>query len=221
LKKKKNLTDEFFSDEPWRVFRIMSEFVDGFESLRSVGKSVCIFGSAVLPREHQYYDLAKRTAALFAKDKYAVITGGGSGLMEGASKGANEADGETIGLNIIIPAGQRVNEYVTTPLEFRYFFVRKLMFVKYSKAFLVFPGGFGTLDEFFESLTLIQTEKIDPLPVVLVGSEYWKDMLGWIRGTLLKEGAIEEKDMDLFKVLDEPKEILAHVNDFYDKSGRK
>ncbi|MCK5451566.1 MAG: TIGR00730 family Rossman fold protein [Candidatus Omnitrophica bacterium] len=195
----------------------MSEVVDGFETLKGVGKTVSLFGSAALPRGHEYYDLAAETTALFAKDGYSLITGGGSGVMEGASKGAHEVGGKTIGLNIIIPSGQTVNQYTTVPMEFRYFFVRKLMFVKYSNALLVFPGGFGTLDEFFEALTLIQTEKIDPLPIVLVGTKYWKDMMSWIKGTLLKEGAIEEKDMELFTVLDEPKEILDYVNKFLKK----
>ncbi|MFH1837485.1 MAG: TIGR00730 family Rossman fold protein [Candidatus Omnitrophota bacterium] len=213
--KKKNELYDLPVDDPWRVFRIMSEFVDGFETLRSLENAVSVFGSARLQNDHKYYSLAEQTTALFAKNGYAVITGGGSGIMEASNKGAKEAGGESVGLNIVIPIGQTSNDYITMPLEFRYFFVRKLMFVKYSKAFIVFPGGFGTLDEFFEAVTLIQTEKIDPLPVVLVGSEYWKGMLSWIKATCLKEDTIEGKDMDIFKTADTPEEVLGIVKEFY------
>jgi hypothetical protein len=219
--KKENIMDDVSSNDPWRVFRIMSEFVDGFEALRDVGKAVSIFGSSRLKRDHEYYHLAERTAELFVRNGYAVITGAGEGIMEAANKGAKNAGGTSIGLNIIIPIEQSMNKFITLPLEFRYFFVRKLMFTKYSKALLVFPGGFGTLDEFFETAALIQTKRVDPLPIVLVGKKYWKGMLHWLKTTCLAEGAIDEKDMDIYKVMDDPEEIVGFVNEFYDKMGGK
>lgn len=214
-KRGKGRADLHFED-PWRVFRIMSEFVDGFEELRDIGKAVSIFGSARNETANKYAHIAERAAELFAKSGYAVITGGGDGIMKFGNKGANKAGGEAIGLNISIPMEPEVNEFVTLPLEFRYFFVRKLMFVKYSKAFIVFPGGFGTLDEFFEALTLIQTERIDTFPVVLVGKDYWEGLISWMTSTMLKEKAIDKKDLDLFKVIDDPEEIVSYVNKFYE-----
>lgn len=215
-KKKEMLLDEnYYFEDPWRVFRIMSEFVDGFETLRSVRKAVTIFGSSHQGHHQKYYTLAEKTARLFVKDGYSVITGAGSGVMEAANKGAKEANGQSIGLNITIPVSQKVNRYVTMPLEFRYFFVRKLMFAKYSKALVVFPGGFGTLDEFFEILALIQTKRIDPLPVILVGTDYWKGMMSWLKSVCLKENAIEKKDFDIFKQIDAPEDMIKFVNRFY------
>lgn len=206
-------------EDPWRVFRIMSEFVDGFEMLREVGKAVSIFGSARLHPAHDYAKIAESTGALFAGKGYAVITGGGDGIMGAANKGANEAGGESIGLNIIIPHEQKVNEWVTLPLEFRYFFVRKLMFVKYSKAFVVFPGGFGTLDEFFEALTLIQTERIERFPVVLVGREYWSGLVEWLSSVCLDEEVFDRRDLDIFKIIDDPAEIVDYVDGFYNQGA--
>ena len=215
----KNVMDRLPIEEPWRVFRIMSEFVDGFESLHTVDKAVSIFGSSRLKKRHRYYKMAKQTAALFAKEGYAVITGAGEGIMEAANMGAKKAGGRSIGLNITIPLEQKINKYVTMPLEFRYFFVRKLMFAKYSKAFIAFPGGFGTLDEFFEMIALIQTQRIDPFPVVLVGKDYWKGLMSWLRAECLRLGAISEEDLDIFAVIDDPKKILRFVNDFYANTG--
>ena len=209
------LKDNLPMDEPWRVFRIMSEFVDGFETLRSLGNAVSIFGSARLEPSNKYYQKACETAKLFSKNGYAVITGGGHGIMEAANKGAKEAGGESVGLNIMLPLEQQQNQFITLPLEFRYFFVRKLMFVKYTKAFIVFPGGFGTLDEFFEAVTLIQTNKIEPLPVILYGKDYWKGLLDWIKKRCLSEKTIDEVDLNLFKVTDNIDEILQIVKDFY------
>jgi len=217
MKKKRIKKEDFLLEDPWRVFRIMSEFVDGFETLRDIGKAVSIFGSARMKSDNKYYDLAERTARLFTEKGYAVITGAGRGIMEAANKGAKEARGKSIGLNITIPLEQEINGYVTLPLEFRYFFVRKLMFVKYSKAFLVFPGGFGTLDEFFEVIALIQTERVEPFPVILAGKEYWKGMLEWIKTFCLKENTIEKKDLMIFRSIDEPKEMIEFVNQFYKK----
>lgn len=216
MKRNEVLLDEnYYFEDPWRVFRIMSEFVDGFETLRSVRKAVSIFGSSHQGKNQRYYTLAEKTAKLFVKDGYSVITGAGSGIMEAANRGAKEAKGQSIGLNINIPMPQRVNRYVTLPLEFRYFFVRKLMFAKYSKALVVFPGGFGTLDEFFEILALIQTKRIDPLPVILVGKDYWKGMLDWLKSVCLKENAIEKADLNIFKQIDKPEEMIKFVNGFY------
>ena len=216
----KMLEDKFQLEEPWRIFRIMSEFVDGFETLRSVGNAVSIFGSARLKSTNKYYSLASRTAALFAKNNYAVITGAGGGIMEAANKGAKEAGGRSIGLNIELPTRQQLNKYITLSLEFRYFFVRKLMFTKYSKAFVVFPGGFGTLDEFFEGLALIQTGRVEPFPVILVGKEYWKGVLGWIEKTCKEECAVDDDDLGIFRIMEEPEEIVKSVNDFYPPSQK-
>ncbi len=213
--------DDYRYSDPWRIFRIMSEFVEGFEVLGNIRNAVSIFGSSRLSRDHKYYKLAERTSELFVKNGYSIITGAGDGIMEAANKGAKESKGESIGLNISIPQVQEVNRYVTLPLEFRYFFVRKLMFAKYSKAFLVFPGGFGTLDEFFEGLALVQTERVDPFPVVLVGSEYWKGMLKWLKDVCLAENTIYKNDLRIFEVIDEPKDMLNFVNRFYRKKGRK
>lgn len=213
--------EDLLAADPWRVFRIMSEFVDGFESLRDIGKAVSIFGSARMKKTNEYYSLAERTGRLFAKKGYAIITGAGNGIMEAANKGAKEAGGESVGLNITIPLEQEVNKHVTLPLEFRYFFVRKLMFTKYGKAFLVFPGGFGTMDEFFETIALIQTERVDPFPVILVGKDYWKGMMKWIKSVCLMEDMIEKKDLKIFKLSDDPKEMIEFVEKFYNKAGGK
>ena len=163
------LKQDFIKEDPWRIFRIMSEFVDGFEELSDVTNAVSIFGSARAGQSSKYYKVAEDTAKLMVNNGYAVITGAGAGIMEAANKGANKAGGDSIGLNILIPTMQKPNKYVTRLLEFKYFFCRKVMFAKYSKAFIVFPGGFGTLDELFEAITLVQTERVDPFPVILVG----------------------------------------------------
>ncbi|MFH1846485.1 MAG: TIGR00730 family Rossman fold protein [Candidatus Omnitrophota bacterium] len=219
MKKKSMAVDRMSADDPWRVFRIMSEFVDGFETLKGVGKAVSIFGSSRFKKNNEYYGLAERMGEVFARNGYAVITGAGNGIMEAANKGTKKAGGESIGLNITIPLDQEINKYVTVPLEFRYFFVRKLMFAKYSKAFVVFPGGFGTLDEFFEALALIQTERVNSFPVVLMGKKYWKGLLQWINKTCLEQDAIEKKDLEIYKVLDDPEEVITFINNFYAKTG--
>ena len=206
-------------DEPWRVFRIMSEFVDGIETLSGIRKGVSIFGSSRLKKNHKYYALAERTAQVFSEHGYAVMTGAGEGVMEAANKGAKSAGGQSVGLNILIPLKQRPNKYITLPLEFRYFFIRKFMFAKYSKAFVAFPGGFGTLDEVFEMFALVQTQRIDPFPIVLVGKSYWKGMIDWIKKRCLELGAVDKKDLEIFTIIDEPKKIVNYVNDFYKKRG--
>ena len=193
------------SSDPWRVLRIMGEFVEGFDTLSSVQNGVTLFGSARVRPENPQYRLAVDVAKRLADEGFTVITGGGPGIMEAGNRGASEAGVHTIGLNIELPFEQGTNPYVDTAINFRYFFVRKTMFVKYSIGFIVFPGGFGTLDELFESLTLIQTGKIKHFPVILMGASYWRGMVDWLRDTMLKEQKIEPGDMDIFTVTDDPK----------------
>jgi uncharacterized protein (TIGR00730 family) len=200
--------DEFTHTDTWRVFRIMGEFVEGFDELASVTRGVAIFGSARTRPDDPQYKAAQETAALLARSGFAVITGGGPGIMEAANKGALEAGGVSIGCNIELPFEQRPNPYQTRSMTFKYFFVRKTMFVKYSRAFVIFPGGYGTLDELFESLTLIQTRKISNFPVVLFDSKYWGGMVEWIKSSLLSEGKVSEKDIELLRVTDSPSEVV-------------
>ena len=202
------LVDELTVNESWRIFRIMAEFIDGFEILSKIPPAVSIFGSARTHPDDNDYEKAEKTAAKLVKAGYAVVTGGGPGIMEAANKGASEAGGVSVGLNINLPAEQKPNKYIGTYLDFRYFFVRKVMFVKYSVAFIIFPGGFGTLDEFFESIGLIQTHKIKPFPVILVGREYWKGLKEWMDKALLAGGKISPEDINLFRIIDEPDEIV-------------
>ncbi|HYW70011.1 MAG TPA: TIGR00730 family Rossman fold protein, partial [Pyrinomonadaceae bacterium] len=185
--------DEFLHTDTWRVFRIMGEFVQGFEDLAHVSNGVAVFGSARTPSDHPEYKAAQETGALLAQAGYSVITGGGPGIMEAANRGAFEAGGASVGCNIELPHEQSSNPYLTVSIKFRYFFVRKMMFVKYSDAFIIFPGGFGTLDELFEALTLIQTRKIHNFPVILFGTAYWQGMLDWLRGPMLAERKIVEE----------------------------
>jgi len=203
--------DEFTRTDTWRVFRIMGEFVEGFDELATLTRGISIFGSArSLPADPDY-KAAQETAALLAHEGFAVITGGGPGIMEAANRGAFEAGGLSIGCNIELPFEQRPNAYQTRSLKFRYFFVRKMMFVKYSLGFIIFPGGFGTLDELFEALTLIQTHKIRDFPVVLFGSRYWDGLLSWIRDFAMKEGKISEQDLRLLHITDSPAEVVQLV----------
>src|SRR5687768_3463402 len=204
-------TDEFTHTDTWRVFRIMGEFVEGFDELASLTRGVSIFGSARSSPEDPYYQAAEHTAALLVREGFAVITGGGPGMMEAANKGAFEAGGLSIGCNIELPFEQGANPYLTRSLTFRYFFVRKMMFVKYSLGFIIFPGGFGTLDELFEALTLIQTRKIRNFPVVLFGSAYWNGLINWIKDFAMKEGKVSEKDLRLFHLTDSPSEVVQIV----------
>jgi uncharacterized protein (TIGR00730 family) len=203
--------DEFTHTDPWRVFRIMGEFVEGFDELATLSRGIAIFGSARTKPDDPDYQAAQETAALLSAQGFAVITGGGPGIMEAANRGAFEAGGLSIGCNIELPFEQRPNAYQTLSLTFKYFFVRKMMFVKYSLAFVIFPGGFGTLDELFEALTLIQTKKIRNFPVVLFGKQYWSGMLAWLREEVLRSGKINEHDLDLFHVTDSPTEVVEIV----------
>ena len=203
--------DEFTHTDPWRVFRIMGEFVEGFDELASVSRAVAVFGSARTKPDDPDYKAAQETAALFAAQGFAVITGGGPGIMEAANRGAFDAGGLSIGCNIELPFEQRPNQYQTLTLTFKYFFVRKMMFVKYSLGFVIFPGGFGTLDELFEALTLIQTKKIRNFPNVLFGRKYWSGMLEWLRNVVQPEGKISDLDLDLFHITDSPAEVVEIV----------
>jgi len=205
----------------WRIFRIMAEFVEGFEELHAIGPAVSIFGSARVKPENRFYKLAERTAYLLAKAGFAVITGGGRGTMEAANKGAAEAGGKSIGLNIELPIEQIPNDYQNLSLHFRYFFCRKVMFLKYAHGFIVFPGGYGTMDEFFESLVLIQTLKQAYFPVILMGSDYWGGLVNWMKKEMLrKHNHIDPEDMNVFTVVDEPKAAVKIIVDFKKSQGR-
>ena len=211
--------DETVTKDSWMVFKVMSEFVDGYEKLAKIGPCVSIFGSARLKREDKYYEMAVEIAKKITEIGFGVITGGGPGIMEAGNKGANEGGGKSIGLNIELPFEQHFNPYIdkSYSMDFDYFFVRKVMFVKYSQGFIVLPGGFGTLDELSEALTLIQTHKIGRFPIVLVGSEFWSGLLDWYSNTLLKNGLIAEGDLSLFRIVDSADEAVAHIKAFYDK----
>jgi uncharacterized protein (TIGR00730 family) len=204
------------TQDAWRVFRIMGEFVEGFDTLARLGPAVSFFGSARTKREDPYYKAAQETAYLLASEGFAVVTGGGPGVMEAANKGALEAGGESVGCNIELPFEQGMNQYVKTAVNFRYFFVRKTMFVKYAEAFVIFPGGFGTMDELFEALTLIQTGKVRNFPVVLFGREYWQGMLDWLEHTMAADGKINTDDLKLLVVTDSPEEAVRVVVDCYE-----
>ncbi len=202
------LIDQISSDESWRIFRIMAEFVDGIETLSRLEPAVTIFGSSRSKPGDKYYAMAEQMGGLLAKEGFSVITGGGPGIMEAGNKGAFDAGGQSVGLNIVLPFEQHLNPYTNVHLNFRYFFVRKVMFVKYAMSYVIFPGGFGTMDELFESLTLIQTDKIKPFPVILVGSEYWGGLLSWIKETMIMEKMILPEDRSIFTVVDSPKDAV-------------
>ncbi len=200
--------DALRKTDPWRVLRIMAEFVEGFEKLGDVQDAVAIFGSARVLPDDRYYQLAVTTSRLLAAAGFPIITGGGPGIMEAANLGAVEGDGLSIGCNIELPHEQGTNAYVRRSMYFRFFFVRKTMFAKYSMAFVVFPGGYGTMDELFEALTLIQTGKVSSFPVVLVGREYWSGLVDWLRTTMVADGKVSPEDLNLFHVTDDPGEVL-------------
>ncbi|MBN1793469.1 MAG: TIGR00730 family Rossman fold protein [Candidatus Omnitrophica bacterium] len=206
---------DFTKEDPWRVFKILGEFVEGFDTFKDVDRAVAVFGSSRTKRNTKYYKLAEKTARLFAKEGYAVITGAGPGIMEAANKGAKEGGGESIGLNIIIPDKQSANPYTTELVEFKYFFTRKVMFAKYSRAGIFFPGGFGTFDEFFEFITLVQTERVRPFPIIVMGSTYWQGLFEWIDKVVVPAGAIPKKDLGYFTIADSPEEAVKMVRDFY------
>ncbi len=211
---------EFTHGDPWRVWRIMGEFVHAFDALAEVGAAVTFFGSSRAQESEPMYQAARKLAFLLAQSGFAIITGGGPGIMEAANRGAYEAGGLSIGCNIELPREQAVNPYVGVAVNFRYFFCRKTMFMKYSEGFVLFPGGFGTLDELFEALTLIQTGKIQRFPVILFGSAYWKGLLDWMRGQLLAEGKIDAEDMELVHVTDSPDEAAKLLLDCFGNQNR-
>lgn len=205
--------------DSWQIFKIMAEFVDGFEKLAKIGPCVSIFGSARTKQDSKYYKLAEDIARLLTESGYGVISGGGPGIMEAANKGAYEAGGKSVGLNIELPFEQFHNKYIDRDklLEFDYFFVRKVMFMKYSQGYIVLPGGFGTMDELFEAITLIQTGKIARFPIVLVGKQYWEPLMDWVENQMLEEGNISADDLNLYRLVDTAEEAAAHIVRFYEK----
>jgi uncharacterized protein (TIGR00730 family) len=208
----KYVLDNTLVGDSWRMFRIMAEFVDGFDALSTIDiPAVTIYGSARVKQDHPWYQLAETIAYELAALNFAVVTGGGPGIMEAANKGANRAGGISVGLNISLPHEQVPNPYANFPLHFKYFFVRKVMLMKYSSAFVCMPGGFGSLDELFEAITLIQTERVKPFPVVLVGSSFWKGFIEWVKGNQLAAGLIGECDLELFKIFDDSKEVVDYI----------
>ncbi len=212
--------NEIKTFDSWTIFKVMSEFVEAFEKLSRIGPCVSIFGSARTPPDNKYYKLAREIATKLTKNGYGIITGGGPGIMEAANIGAKEGKGRSVGLNIDLPKEQGPNDYIDADklINFNHFFVRKVMFVKYAQGFIVLPGGFGTFDELFEAITLIQTEKIGKFPIILVGSDFWEGLIEWIKKVMLeKENNICEKDMELFSLADTADEVVAQINTFYSK----
>jgi len=209
------MIEDLRKSETWRVFRIQSELVEGFETLFDIGPAVTIFGSARLEEDSYYYHQAVKVGKMLANAGFSVITGGGSGIMEAANKGAKLGKGKSIGLNIHLPAEQHPNKYQDISISFRYFFVRKLMFIKYGMAYVIFPGGFGTMDELFEALTLVQTGKIESFPIILFGSDYWKGLLEWMKNTLVPKGTIKREDFALFSMVDSPMEVCKLLREHY------
>jgi uncharacterized protein (TIGR00730 family) len=210
---------ELKAESSWLMFKIMSEFVEGFERLPKVGPCISIFGSARTPQDHPYYEKARVLSKKLCEEGYGIITGGGPGIMEAANRGAQDADGKSVGLNIILPHEQKPNDFIDIDKTFNhnFFFVRKVMFVKYAQAFVLFPGGFGTLDELFEVVTLSQTLKIDKVPIILYGSDYWKGLKDWIQNTLLEEKYINPEDLNLLFLTDSDKEVIDTINSYYQK----
>ena len=211
--------DHIFATDSWRVFRIVAEFVDGFETMTTIGPSVSIFGSARLSPTSPYYQLGVEVAQHIAKKGFAIITGGGPGIIEAANKGAQTVKGNSCGLTIDLPMESEPNPFIDAKyrLRFRYFFIRKVMFMRYAQGYVFLPGGYGTLDELFEALTLIQTQKIHPFPIYLMGSEYWKGIMDWIKGTMLKEGCISEQDLTLIQITDDPEEVANGIERHYQR----
>ncbi|UCD31573.1 MAG: TIGR00730 family Rossman fold protein [Desulfobacterales bacterium] len=209
---KQFLIDDLKIGESWRLFKIIGEFVDGIDALHNLGPAVSFFGSARTRPDNPVYKQAEEIASLFVKNNFAVITGGGGGIMAAANKGAAEAGGISVGLNIILPYEQEPNPYANVRLDFKYFFIRKVMFIKYAAAYIIMPGGFGTLDELFEAVTLIQTHRIKSFPLILVGSNYWAGLIDWIKSRLFEEKQISPKDLDILKIIDDPEEVVRAVN---------
>ena len=208
---KQFIVDDLTLGEPWRLFKIMGEFVEGVDTLHDLGPAVSIFGSARIKSNDAVYKKAEKLAELFVKNGFSVITGGGGGVMEAANKGAADAGGTSVGLNIILPFEQEPNPFSNVKLDFKYFFIRKVMFIKYASAYIILPGGFGTLDELFEAVTLVQTRRIRSFPLILVGSEYWTGLIDWIKDKLLGEKRISMEDLEILQIMDDPEEIVKAV----------
>jgi len=221
VKKKEKDWQGLRADSSWRMFKIMSEFVDGFEKMEAFGPCVSIFGSARTKPTQKYYKLAEQVSERLTKEGYGIITGGGPGIMEAGNKGAQKGKGKSVGLHIELEHEGGWNKYVDTDklLVFKYFFARKVMFIRYAQAFVFMPGGFGTMDEVFEVITLIQTGKIDRVPIVFFGKDYWSGLLEWIKSTMLEEGNISAKDLDLFEITDDPEQVVKVINKFYKKKA--
>lgn len=215
------MIDDFKGDESWRMFRIISEFTEGFDKLADVRFAVSIFGSARLPPDSEYYQSAQTIAEILAEQGYSIITGGGPGAMEAANRGAWLKDAPSIGLNIELPKEQKPNNFQSISLDFRYFFARKVMFVKYSMGYVCMPGGFGTLDEFFEALTLMQTHKTHPMPLVLFGSEYWKGLVDWIKASMLARDFVDADEVSYISITDDPLEVVSIMNRHREWKQRK
>lgn len=211
---KQYVIDDMTLKESWRLFHIMAEFVEGFENLNEVSPAITVFGSARCQKGNDLYDKTYALAKLLAKNGFNIITGGGGGVMEAANKGARDGGTKSIGINIELPFEQKPNSYANVRLSYRYFFVRKVMFLKYAMAYIVMPGGFGTLDEFFEAITLIQTKKMRPFPVILYDSCYWKGLIDWMKDQMLSHSRILKEDLDIFKICDDPQEIVEYVKKF-------
>jgi hypothetical protein len=214
MEERQYLVDALSIEESWRIFRIMAEFVDAIESLSKLNHAVSIFGSARTTPDDPYYLKAEKLAGRLARKGFCVITGGGPGIMEAANKGAAEAGGQSVGMNIRLPFEQKPNIYANISIDYKYFFIRKVMFVKYAMAYVIMPGGFGTMDELFEALTLIQTRRIKSFPVVLMGSEYWKGLMDWMKTTMIQSGTILPEDLDFITIIDDPDEVVRHISKF-------
>jgi uncharacterized protein (TIGR00730 family) len=214
MEEKQYLIDSLSIEESWRMFRIMAEFVDAIETLSEVHNAVTIFGSARVKPDDAYYKKTEILARLLAQNGFSVITGGGPGIMEAANKGASEAGGKSVGMNIRLPFEQKPNAYANIHLDYKYFFIRKVMFVKYAVAYVILPGGFGTMDELFEALTLIQTKRIKSFPLILMGSDYWQGLLDWMKKTMLQENKILPMDLELIQVVDEPEEVVKLIKKY-------
>ncbi|MBN1473420.1 MAG: TIGR00730 family Rossman fold protein [Syntrophaceae bacterium] len=214
MEEKQYLIDSFSIEESWRIFRIMAEFVDSIESLSKIRNAVSIFGSARLKPEDKYYQMAETLGRILAQNGFSVITGGGPGIMEAANKGAAEAGGKSVGMNIRLPFEQKPNPYANLQIDYKYFFIRKVMFVKYALAYVILPGGYGTMDEFFEALTLIQTKRVKSFPVILMGSEYWQGLMDWLKNSMMQNGMILPFDYEMIQVIDDPEEAVRHIKKY-------
>ncbi len=211
---KQYVVDALSKEESWRIFRIMAEFVESIEVLSNVQNAVTIFGSARLQPEDTYYQKAEKLGQLLVQNGFSVITGGGPGIMEAANKGAAEAGGQSVGMNIKLPFEQKPNPYANLQLDYKYFFIRKVMFVKYAVAYVIMPGGYGTMDELFEALTLIQTKRVRSFPLILMGREYWQGLLDWLKNSMQQKSMILPCDIEMIQIIDEPEEVVKHIKKY-------